>query len=446
MRVFKLSLIFSIFFISALFLTSCGSNQTEDTSFNQPYPYTVEQGADLAKDNFDLQTVGNLLERAKNAEEFENLINSEDGVNNLDLNGDGYADYISVSEFDDRYQDQRGFVLYDRFGPDDIQEVCRIIFDRDRYDEPGARVLLVGNEQIYGDDYYYETNWLDKPLTIANWIFSDRDVNYESPYYYENYPDYYENYEVVETPVYHTRIQNYYYAPVFVKTDSPTITQIKIKSHYQDRTSERIVARLVNPTREQMEFRKNNPEYFEVSRVKNGKDKEFRSRGNDKFENRADKDFGRFENRPDKNYGKFENPRNDRNEKFEERNRPERIERGNNRPERVERENNRPERVERENNQPERFQRGNNRAERPQRVERENVRPNKPERVERQNIPDVRMDRPNRVERGNISPNKPNKPGNEVRQQGGNGQNQSRSNNGNNGGNRGNGGGKKGKP
>src|SRR5215204_3864606 len=157
MKVFKLSL---IFFIAASFMTACNTIR-DDQSYNDIYQKGVGLGYDddarWARENLDLQAVGELLQRSDDAQEFEYLLNNEDGVNNMDLNGDGYADYISVREFDDRYDDERGFSLFSMFGPDQIQEIATIIFDRDRYNDgyyPGARVLLTGNEQIYGDNYY----------------------------------------------------------------------------------------------------------------------------------------------------------------------------------------------------------------------------------------------------------------------------------------------------
>jgi hypothetical protein len=273
MKFFKLSL---ITFIIAAFLTACGLNQPETVSTDQD-PTVGEIAANTwARENLDLQAVGALLEKADDAEEFEHLLNSEEGVNNLDLNGDGYVDYISVREFDDRYDDQRGFSLFSMFGPDLIQEIAQIIFYRDRSDYPGSRVLLVGNDQIYGDDYYYETNWLDRSVPIASWIFTDRDSVYRSPYYYDYYPDYYEAYEVVETPVYVTRIQQYYHEPVFVRTAQPVyITNIKIKSPNKGKSWDKIYARLAKPNREQAEFKKNNPNKPAHVPVKKGDKKQF---------------------------------------------------------------------------------------------------------------------------------------------------------------------------
>src|SRR5688572_9269476 len=144
MRVIKLS---AAIFGIGLFLIGCGSQQTANVGTYPSDPALAEappQGENdyWAKENLDLQRVGTLLERSNSPQEFETLLNSEDGINNLDLNGDGYVDYISVDEFEDRGVNERGLSLFTRFGPDLIQEIAQIIFYRDDPYAPGARVLL----------------------------------------------------------------------------------------------------------------------------------------------------------------------------------------------------------------------------------------------------------------------------------------------------------------
>jgi uncharacterized membrane protein YgcG len=432
MKVFKSSL---LFLIAAFFITACNQSPTEEV-YNQPYQIGRTEGGFIdendrfARENLDLQAVGSLLEKANNAEDLEYLLNSEEsGINNLDLNDDGYADYIGVREFDDRDGNERGFSLFSMFGPDLIQEIATIIFDRNGYDNgyyPGARVLLRGDEDLYGDNYYYETNWQDRSIPFVNWAYTDRNDYYNSPYYYENYPSYYEPYQVVETPVYRTRIEQYYTTPVFVQTAQPTITQINIVSPYRDKSLNKAYSNLPKPTREQVEFRKNNPKSAEFDRQpKENKD----WKENKNFAVREDKQFK-------DNPNKFENQERIKNDKPQQqwREKPGKQERTNVQPQNQMK-------VERQN-QP-KFERQNQpKFERPSqpRVERQN----QPMRVERQNP--VRQN-PVRIERPNM-----NQPKQENRPQGnGNGGGGGKQNGGGNnpggGGNKGGGGGKgKGKP
>jgi hypothetical protein len=292
MRVFKLSF---LFLSAALFIAGCNKSDVADRIYNQPNQAyeigRVEEGfleddELIGRENLDLQALGALMERANNAEDFEYLLNSDDGINNLDLNDDGYADYISVREFGDNYDDERGFSLYSMFGNNLIQEIAQIIFDRDRYNDgyndgyyPGSRVLIRGNDYLYGDDYYYESNWNDRQVPFVDWVFSERDNYYQSPYYYQNYPSYYEPYQVVQTPVYLTRIEQYYYSPVFVQTAQPSVTEIKVVSPYSDVSLSQAYMKVPEEQRVQRQqkviLERNNQRTAQVDRERPGKTNDF---------------------------------------------------------------------------------------------------------------------------------------------------------------------------
>lgn len=388
MRIIKLS---SIIFAVSLFLTACGSDQTKQTATADPALST--QNDYWAKDNLDLQRVGNLLERSDNPQEFEEYLNEDDGINNLDLNGDGYADYISVDEFGDAGDYERGLSLYCRYGPDAVQEVATIVFYRDDLNYPGARLLLIGNEDIYGDNFYYETNWLDRSVALVSFLFSPRDVIYHSPYYYDNYPPDYVVYEVVETPVYRTRVEQLYPDPVVVYTTAPTfITKVKIKSPYSGQHFGQIRARLAKPTKEQAEFQRNNPQRAERMNADRSGEKSGRQAEAPKPE------------QPTREVRKAEAekggpPKPARAERAE---RPARVERS--KVARVERRNINPP-------GPARIERPNIGQPSPGRVDRPNVSPPRPARVERPNPRPARVERPNarpaQVERPNPSPPRP---------------------------------------
>ena len=133
-----------------------------------------------------------------------------------------------------------------------------MIFGRDRPDRRGATLYVRGNEQIYGDNYDYEGNWLDKSLSIAKWAFGDRDNYYRSAYYHDNYPDNYDKYRAIRTPLYRERIIKYQVNPAMTKITTPTM-KIKIKSRYPGRSYRRVYAKMAKPTKEQLVFYKNKP-------------------------------------------------------------------------------------------------------------------------------------------------------------------------------------------
>lgn len=266
----KLLLTTSVLVLASVFISAC--NQAEQplppVASSEPYPVNTMVTEDMpfdetdpwVKDNFDLQRAGELLMKSKSPAEFERYLNEDDGINNLDLNGDGYVDYISVEEFEDRGDGQRGLSLFSRFGPDLIQNIASVFLYRDEPRYPGARVLLRGDDVLYGDNHFYETNWLDQSLGIANMLFGEHD-RYSSPYYYDNYPSYYDPYEVVETPYYRTRIERMYPEPMFVYTAAAPVyyERIRVRSPYDDRYISQIYARPMKPKKEQIDFRRGNP-------------------------------------------------------------------------------------------------------------------------------------------------------------------------------------------
>jgi hypothetical protein len=297
-----------------LLLTGCRTSEPEQTiaTTDTTAAYTAPQeiyGDDYwAKDNFDLQRVGSLLERSNSPQEFESYLNSNDGINNLDLNGDGYVDYISVREFDDRDSNSRGLSLFSRFGPDMIQEIAQIFLYRDSPDRRGAQVLIRGNDRIYGDNNYYEANWVDRSVGLISTLFGGNNDPYRSPYYYDNYPSQYQRYEVVEPAYYRTRIEQLYPQPAFVYTPHPVwVDKVKIKSPNNGLHLGHIKARLVKPDKSQEEFYRNNPREPRAMRS----EKDDRNQGSDRSRDYDPRSDDKRSDRSDRPKEKNETKRDD---------------------------------------------------------------------------------------------------------------------------------------
>ena len=275
----KIINLFLILVLAGGTFTGCNSNQPTQQATNvDPYPSNANLSEpssideeEFAKEDFDLKRVGPIIRKAKSAEEFEYYLNRPDGINNLDLNGDGYADYISVEEYPYSNDYERGLSMYTNFGPNDMQELGTVVFYRDEPNYPGARVLLTGDQHLYGDNVYYETNWLDQTIGLVTSLFTNHDV-YRSPYYYDYYPPNYVTYEVVDTPVYLTRVERLYPDPVLVYTATPSfVEKVKIKSPNNGKSMQKVFAKLAKPTKEQAEFRRANPNKPDFVRHDNGR-------------------------------------------------------------------------------------------------------------------------------------------------------------------------------
>jgi hypothetical protein len=296
----------ALFLAIALIFSGCNSGvQQQEITTADPelddVPVETEGDEYWARENFDLQRVGDLVERAGSPEEFEALLNDEGGVNNLDLNGDGYVDYVSVDEFDGRDRNARGLSLFSRFGPDMIQEIATILFYRDDLNSPGARVLLIGNEQIYGDDNYYETDWLERSLPLVSDLFEDRDDPYRSQYFYENYPANYDPFEIVDPPAYRTRMAELMSQPSFVPITTVPVyaSKVKIKSPHNGKWMEKIHAKLAKPTKEQVDFISADPGRTRFLIDEHGRQRDDDVRGDARTNATDDLDGERSGKRPD---------------------------------------------------------------------------------------------------------------------------------------------------
>ena len=131
----------------------------------------------------DLDATTELAKKAKDAADFERLLNSQaEAVNNIDLNDDGKVDYIKVTEYGSG--DQRGFSLTDEISPGKTQEIATIDIQRENNT---ATVQTTGNPSLYGPGHYHHSSFGLTDALLVGWLFSNRP-SYSSPYGYGNYP------------------------------------------------------------------------------------------------------------------------------------------------------------------------------------------------------------------------------------------------------------------
>lgn len=98
-------------------------------------------------DHFSLEGALELFKKSESPEEFEKLLNSADSkVNNLDLNGDGYIDYVRVL---DRYEGSvHAFIIQAVIAESEYQDIA--VIELEKLSNGKAVLQIVGNEDIYG--------------------------------------------------------------------------------------------------------------------------------------------------------------------------------------------------------------------------------------------------------------------------------------------------------
>ena len=101
-------------------------------------------------DNLDLKAVAYLFGESKNLEDFEVKLNDpEFQISNLDLNGDGYVDYLRVVEI--KVKKVYVITIQAVLGAEIFQDVATI--DVEFKNKKTAYVQIVGNEYVYGRNY-----------------------------------------------------------------------------------------------------------------------------------------------------------------------------------------------------------------------------------------------------------------------------------------------------
>ena len=120
----------------------------------------VPERLNLPGDNLNLYAVIKLFQECKTLEEFEGKLNdSEQMINNLDLNNDGKVDYIMVMDYSEG--NLHNIVLRVAMNAHEDQDVAVIIVEKQS--DGSVIVQIIGDETLYGKDYIIEPNYAETP-------------------------------------------------------------------------------------------------------------------------------------------------------------------------------------------------------------------------------------------------------------------------------------------
>ena len=148
----------------------------------------------------DLNAVAAAFAESRSVREFEQILNSSRYmINNLDLNRDGWIDYLRVIETHRGYY--HTFLIQACLAPGMFQDVATLIAERQ------ANALYV---EVIGDPYLYGYNYIVRPVFVKRpplWEIFGRSgyAVWSSPYYYGYFPSYYSK----PKPVYLNHYQAY---------------------------------------------------------------------------------------------------------------------------------------------------------------------------------------------------------------------------------------------
>ncbi len=169
----------------------------------------------LPGDNLNLYAVMKLFQESETLEGFERSLNDENTrINNLDLDGNGYVDYIRVIDNVDK--NVHYIVLQVAISARENQDVA--VFTVVQRANNEVEIQLIGDEDLYGKNYIIEPIYAETPnpgykgnarvvdgqrvvvnhvttVEVAAWpvirfIFLPTYVVWHSPWYYSYYPSY----------------------------------------------------------------------------------------------------------------------------------------------------------------------------------------------------------------------------------------------------------------
>jgi len=105
--------------------------------------------------HFSLQGALEMFKQASSIEAFEKLINTENShVNNLDLNGDGEIDYISVIHKADK--DAHAFILRVAVSATENQDIA--VIELEKTGDTTAMLQIIGDDEMYGETVIVEAS------------------------------------------------------------------------------------------------------------------------------------------------------------------------------------------------------------------------------------------------------------------------------------------------
>ncbi len=188
--------------VGILILTLC--TMFFSSSAQRVVTTTRAVGYDIS-DNLDLDAVASIFGESANLADFEHRLNNPDNhISNLDLNQDGYIDYLRVLE---NSSERNSLVIIQAILDDNVfQDVATI--EIERVPNGNHRVQIVGDEYLYGPDYIIEPVFVRTPL-IFSFFWGSFYEPWHSPYYWGYYPSWYRYYRPYPTFRYHRHINVY---------------------------------------------------------------------------------------------------------------------------------------------------------------------------------------------------------------------------------------------
>jgi hypothetical protein len=212
--------ILSLLVVMLLSLTGCYTQTV----------FSVGAVSNDISENLNLEAVATLFGDSRNLQDFEARLNDpRNQISNLDLNGDGYVDYIRVVQ---NYENGIYLItLQDVLGDNQYQDLATI--DVTRNVQGNIRVEIIGNPYFYGSNYVIEPLYPNRPLVFS--IFWNPYYRlWVSPYHWNYYPHYYRPWRCYALYRYRQHIRSYIRGPQYYRYLKSRTFHGHLKYHHHD--------------------------------------------------------------------------------------------------------------------------------------------------------------------------------------------------------------------
>jgi len=240
-------LLFTLILVSIGF-TSCSSNDNN----REGSQVVVNQSQPNIGENLNLQAVGEIIRHSSNPQEIEKKLNEPDGVNNLDLDGDGKIDYLKVTEYGKG--SEHGYSICAVL-KDGEPEVANIVINT--LPNQQAQMSLNGNPTYYGNqNNTYQSSFNATDFLLLAWLMQPRYSYYVSPYHYGYYGYGYGPRPIVS---YHSYIRTVTTTRTYTTVSRPSSSTLRSPNANNTSSVATHRASLSNPTTSQKSFKVNSP-------------------------------------------------------------------------------------------------------------------------------------------------------------------------------------------
>lgn len=153
-------------------------------SSNAQTTTTITTTSNEVSENLNLKAVAHLFGESEDIEDFEKKLNSPyTQISNLDLDRNGYIDYMRVVET--VIENNHLITIQAVIGDNLYRDIATIGVEKDYSGK--THVRLVGNRHFYGNNYIIEPVYIHQPVIVSG-FWEPASQHHKATFYHNHYP------------------------------------------------------------------------------------------------------------------------------------------------------------------------------------------------------------------------------------------------------------------